>query len=67
MDKKPLIVVSICVVVFLVLGSLSNVVGYQTDNDENNSSTTEEHPETYYAKPINHNQAYSYEVLYEGV
>jgi hypothetical protein len=30
MDKKPLIVVSICVVVLLVLGSLSNVVGYQT-------------------------------------
>ena len=30
MDKKPLIVVSICAVVLLVLGSLSNVVGYQT-------------------------------------
>jgi hypothetical protein len=30
MDKKPLIVVSICAVVFLVLGSLSNVVGYQS-------------------------------------
>ncbi len=30
MDKKPLIVVSICVVVLLVLGSLSNVVGYQS-------------------------------------
>jgi hypothetical protein len=29
-DKKPLIVVSICVVVLLVLASLSNVVGYQT-------------------------------------
>jgi hypothetical protein len=29
-DKKPLIVVSICAVVLLVLGSLSNVVGYQT-------------------------------------
>jgi hypothetical protein len=29
MDKKPLIVVSICAVVLLVLGSLSNVVGYQ--------------------------------------
>ncbi len=28
--KKPLIVVSICTVVLLVLGSLSNVVGYQT-------------------------------------
>ncbi len=30
MDKKPLIGVSICVVVLLVLGSLSNVVGYQS-------------------------------------
>jgi len=30
MDKKPLIVVSICAVVLLVMGSLSNVVGYQT-------------------------------------
>jgi hypothetical protein len=29
-DKKPLIVVSICAVVLLVLGSLSNVVGYQS-------------------------------------
>jgi hypothetical protein len=30
MDKKPLIVVSILAVVLLVLGSLSNVVGYQS-------------------------------------
>jgi hypothetical protein len=30
MNKKPLIVVSICPVVLLVLGSLSNVVGYQS-------------------------------------
>jgi hypothetical protein len=30
MDKKPLIVVSICAVVLLVIGSLSNVVGYQS-------------------------------------
>jgi len=30
MDKKPLIVVSICAVVLLALGSLSNVVGYQS-------------------------------------
>jgi hypothetical protein len=30
MDKKPLIGVSICAVVLLVMGSLSNVVGYQT-------------------------------------
>jgi hypothetical protein len=29
MNKKPLIVVSICAVVLLVMGSLSNVVGYQ--------------------------------------
>jgi hypothetical protein len=29
-DKKPLIGVSICAVVLLVLGSLSNVVGYQS-------------------------------------
>ena len=30
MGKKPLLVVSLCVVVLLVLGSVSNVVGYQT-------------------------------------
>jgi len=30
MDKKPLIGVSICAVVLLILGSLSNVVGYQS-------------------------------------
>jgi hypothetical protein len=30
MDKKPLIVVSLCAVVLLVMGSLSNVVGYQS-------------------------------------
>jgi hypothetical protein len=30
MNKKPLIGVSICAVVLLVLGSLSNVVGYQS-------------------------------------
>ena len=30
MDKKPLIGVSILAVVLLVLGSLSNVVGYQS-------------------------------------
>ena len=29
MDKKPLIVVSLCAVVLLVLGSLSNVVGIE--------------------------------------
>ena len=30
MDKKTLVVVSLCAVVFLVLGSLSNVIGYKT-------------------------------------
>jgi len=30
MDKRPLIVISLCGVILLVLGSLSNVVGYQT-------------------------------------
>jgi hypothetical protein len=30
MDKKPLMVVCICAVVLLVLGLLSNVVGYQS-------------------------------------
>jgi hypothetical protein len=30
MDKKPLIEVSLCAVVLLVMGSLSNVVGYQS-------------------------------------
>jgi hypothetical protein len=34
-DKKPLIVVSILAVVLLVLGSLSNVVGYQTVQSSN--------------------------------
>ena len=37
MDKKPLIVVSILAVVLLVLGSLSNVVGYQTVQSSNQS------------------------------
>jgi len=37
MDKKPLIVISICAVVLLVLGSLSNVVGYQTVQSSNQS------------------------------
>ena len=35
MDKKPLIGVSICAVVLLVLASLSNVVGYQTLQSSN--------------------------------
>jgi len=38
-DKKPLIVVSICAVVLLVLGSLSNVVGYQTVQSSNEKVT----------------------------
>jgi hypothetical protein len=38
MDKKPLIVVSICAVVLLVLGSLSNVVGYQSVKTSVNDS-----------------------------
>ncbi len=37
MDKKPLIVVSICAVVLLVLGSLSNVVGFQSVQSSNQS------------------------------
>ena len=35
MDKKPLIGISICAVVLLVLGSLSNVVGYQSVQSSN--------------------------------
>jgi len=38
MDKKPLIGVSICAVVLLVLGSLTNVVGYQTVQSSENPS-----------------------------
>jgi len=41
-DKKPLIVVSICAVVLLVLGSLSNVVGYQTVQSSNQQTVKEE-------------------------
>ncbi len=37
MDKKPLIGVSILAVVLLVMGSLSNVVGYQTVQSSNQS------------------------------
>ncbi len=43
--KKPLIVVSLCAVVLLILGSLSNVVGYQTQMKEDNNSTSEERPD----------------------
>jgi hypothetical protein len=38
MDKRPLIVVSICAMVLLVLGSLSNVVGYQTVQSSNQNT-----------------------------
>jgi hypothetical protein len=38
MDKKPLMVVSLCVVVLLVLCSLSNVVGYQSVKSTVNDS-----------------------------
>jgi hypothetical protein len=35
MDKRPLIVISLCAVVLLVMGSLSNVVGFQTVQSSN--------------------------------
>ena len=38
MDKKPLIAVSLCAVVLLVLGSLSNVVGFQSVKSTVNDS-----------------------------
>jgi hypothetical protein len=38
MDKKPLIVINLCAVVLLVLGSLSNVVGYQSVKSTVNDS-----------------------------
>jgi len=44
-DKKPLIGVSILAVVLLVMGSLSNVVGYRTDIGDDNNSTSEERPD----------------------
>jgi hypothetical protein len=44
-DKKILIIASILAVVLLVLGSLSNVVGYQTEIKEDNNSTFEERPD----------------------
>jgi hypothetical protein len=45
MDKKPLIGVSILAVVLLVLGSLSNVAGYQTEVKENNNSISAGSPD----------------------
>jgi len=42
MDKKPLIGVSICAVVLLVLGSLNNVVGFQTVQSSNQKMINEE-------------------------
>ncbi len=38
MGKKPLIVISLCAVVLLVLGALSNVVGYQSVKSTMNDS-----------------------------
>ena len=45
MNKKPLIVVSLCAVVLLVLGSLSNVVGFETEGKENITSISEGSPD----------------------
>lgn len=42
MDKKHLIVVSICAVIFLFLGSLSNVVGFYTVQSSNQQTIKEE-------------------------
>ena len=42
MDKKPLIGVSIIAVVLLVVGSLSNVVGYQTVQSSNQKVISDE-------------------------
>ncbi|MCX6661175.1 MAG: hypothetical protein NTY91_01330 [Euryarchaeota archaeon] len=42
MDKKLLIGVSICAVVLLILGSLSNVVGYQSVQSSNQQIINEE-------------------------
>ena len=39
MDKKPLIVVSFCTVVMIVLASLTNVVGFQTIQSSNEKVT----------------------------
>ena len=41
MDKKPLIVISLCAVVLLVIGSLSNVVGYQSVQTSQQNLITE--------------------------
>jgi hypothetical protein len=41
-DKKPLIGVSICAVVLIVLASLTNVVGYQTVQSSNQKIINEE-------------------------
>jgi hypothetical protein len=42
MDKKPLIGVSICAVVLLILASLTNVVGYQTVQSSNQKAIHDE-------------------------
>jgi len=41
MDKKSLIGISLCAVILLVLGSLSNVVGYQTVQSSNQQTIKE--------------------------
>ncbi|MCX6663459.1 MAG: hypothetical protein NTZ75_04360 [Euryarchaeota archaeon] len=42
MDKYPLIGVSICAVVLIVLGSLTNVVGYQMVQSSNQKTINDE-------------------------
>jgi len=42
MDKRPLIGISICAVVLLILGSLTNVVGYQTVQSSNQKVISDE-------------------------
>jgi len=42
MDNKPLIGISICAVILLVLASLSNVVGYQTIQSSNQKTINQE-------------------------
>lgn len=41
MNKKPLIVISLCAAVLLVLGTMSNVVGYQTVQTSQQNSIKE--------------------------
>ncbi len=41
MSKKPILAASICIIVLLVLGSLNNVVGYQTIRSSNQQKIRE--------------------------